>query len=319
MVPKDVRACAEVIANHPVLGPRYQGRALADLSAAWLRVLGSESIVGAVFEESEGSRFVFRGFGISVFVTDDFMWQVKKPPLVWSGFELATRILQGRSPVLSERQLREANSKEGLNLIVWEAIPQTGFEKRADIYHLMVTSFIEVHRGYRLKEMITSPVESVERLQWALDAGGLLWNPSAGRYDRCPERKYRDLVNQPHVIGVTRDAEFARPGTWVGTLFDYHPPKFGFSRSEQAMLWRALDGGTDASLSKELGVSLPTVKKMWLSVYRRMGDHIPELNHDSSPADATAIRRGKEKKRHLLAYLRNHPEELRPVSQNLLR
>jgi hypothetical protein len=39
--------------------------------------------------------------------------------------------------------------------------------------------------------------------------------------------------------------------SWVGTLFDYHPPRCGFSRSEQRMLLTALEGGTDRELSRK--------------------------------------------------------------------
>jgi len=79
------------------------------------------------------------------------------------------------------------------------------------------------------------------------------------------------------------------------------------------MLLIARDGGTDQELSQNLRVSVPTVKKMWLSIYRRVADHLPALSANQSQPDVWSVRRGKEKKRGLLAYLREHPEELRPV------
>jgi hypothetical protein len=85
------------------------------------------------------------------------------------------------------------------------------------------------------------------------------------------------------------------------------------------MLLAVLAGksGTDEELTEALGVSLPTIKKMWLAVYRRMTDGQSNTNRDSGGPGAAE--RGKEKRRHLLAYLRDHPEELRPVSQKHLR
>ncbi len=69
--------------------------------------------------------------------------------------------------------------------------------------------------------------------------------------------------------------------------------------------------GTNSALARELNVSLPTVKKMWLSIYDRVAARIPEwMAEDSQSAGS---KRGKEKKRRLLAYLQDHPEELRPV------
>jgi len=52
---------------------------------------------------------------------------------------------------------------------------------------------------------------------------------------------------------------------------------------------------------------------MWLSVYRRMADHLPNLDSHALQPNAPMAQRGVEKRRHLLAYLRKHPEELRPT------
>jgi hypothetical protein len=311
---KDVTACVEIIAAHPVVGPRYRARGRTDLYQAWLRLLGSEAMQAVIFEESEGSQVTVGGFGISVVVTDDFVRELKAPTVFWHGPELARRVLWGVSPVLSEKQVREGNSKEGLNLVVWESLPRSGFDKRADMYHLMVASFIEVHRGFLWKEMITTQMESVERLHWALNAGGLLWNPSARRYEHCPEAKYQEVIRRPHMIGVTRDIEFGRHGSWVGTLFDYHQPKCGFSRREQRLLLSALSGGTNDEVSDKVGVSRATVKNTWRSIYNRAISGLPELFLED-----TQEKRGKEKRRRLLAYLRDHPEELRPISRKLLQ
>lgn len=144
----------------------------------------------------------------------------------------------------------------------------------------------------------------------------------AGRYQKTFKKHPKEIVQKPHVVGVRRSMEHERDDSWttswVGTLFDYQPPRFGFSRSEQRLLHAALAGesGTDNELAESLGVSLPTIKKMWLSIYRRVNDRQPEAIRDCVPVDAAE--RGKEKRRHLLVYLREHPEELRPVSQKLL-
>jgi hypothetical protein len=100
----------------------------------------------------------------------------------------------------------------------------------------------------------------------------------------------------------------------------YRSPHLGFNRSEQRLLLCALGGETDADLSRILSVSLPAVKNVWASIYRRVSRQMPELIADPFLSeDAEALRRGKEKKRRLLAWLREHPEELRPVSRRLLR
>lgn len=54
------------------------------------------------------------------------------------------------------------------------------------------------------------------------------------------------------------------------------------------------------------------MKKHWRNVYSRAAHALPQ-ELPVSPAEDVDVKRGKEKKRHLLEYLRSHMEELRPV------
>jgi hypothetical protein len=314
MLPKDTRECAEIIARHPVVGPRY-GRAIQHLQPAWLRLLGSEAIKAAMFEEVNGMKVTTCGFGAGVFVRDDFVREVKTHPLFWLGPELVKRITRGPSPVLSDREVRELNSGAGLNLVVWEAVSYSEFGKRTDVFHFMTQSFLQEYRGFLLKEIISPQLESAARLQSLVDAGGLYWDPKTQSYTKSLSVSPEKFLSQPHIVGMTRELEFARLGSWVGTLFDYHRPQFFFAPAEQRLLLAALaaEGGTDRELCDALNLSLATVKKQWLSIYQRVADRCPEILRLGAPPGTNE--RGKEKKRRLLAYIREHPEELRPFSR----
>jgi hypothetical protein len=108
--PKDIRECVEIVASHPVIGPRY-GAAIADLAKAWLRLLTNDAMLTGVFEETEGGRISPWCVGVSVIVTDDFLAELKKPPLCWIGPMLASRLARDESPLMSARQLREAKQR----------------------------------------------------------------------------------------------------------------------------------------------------------------------------------------------------------------
>ena len=60
--------------------------------------------------------------------------------------------------------------------------------------------------------MITSQAESPERLQRAIDAGGLYWEPKTSRYVKSLKTGTGEFANKPHVVGITRELEFGRPG-----------------------------------------------------------------------------------------------------------
>ena len=165
--------------------------------------------------------------------------------------------------------------------------------------------------------MISVQCDTPDHLNFMLRTGGYLWDSAAGGYTSTLRSDSSEIIAKPHIVGVTRDLELKRQrdwgGSWVGSLFDYHPPMLGLNRSEQRLLSCALPGATDEQLAEQLGTSLPTVKKMWISIYSRVEGCLPELIPDSRQSDIPAGGRGREKRRHLLAYLREHPEELRPV------
>jgi hypothetical protein len=317
MLPTDVRECVRMLAAHPVLGPRY-GRRIADLRVAWLRVLECQAKSAVVFEELNGSRARIWGFGISVFVRDDFVRELKTPPFFWIGPELAKRIARGNSPVLSYEEMRETNSHDGLNLLTWEGFVRLDDTKNPENFNKVMGSFVEEHRGFRWKEIISIQADSGERLQAMLKAGGMLWEPSSHLWTDSPRKPAKEIVRKPHVIGLSRVPAARQAGSWADSLFDYQPPRIGFTRGEQRLLLRASLGGTDTQLSNDLSVSLSTVKKTWRAIYNRAAAVLPELIQAHSQRDSSTQDRGREKKQRIIAYLREHPEELRPVSRKSL-
>ena len=122
-----------------------------------------------------------------------------------------------------------------------------------------------------------------------------------------------DPALRPWLVGMTRDEAFAEYGSRVSGLFVFTPPRFSFTRAEQLVLRQSLAGDTDLEIASHLSISRWTVKKRWQSIYDRVDgidDHILPANGRNQESGA----RGAERRRHLLAYLRQHLEELRPLS-----
>jgi hypothetical protein len=317
---RDIPECARIVATHPILGRRY-GDTINDLPAAWRELLNSEcSFTSALFEETEGTRVRIHGVGISVFVTDGFFREAKTPPFFWLGPELTRRIAEGRSPVLTEKRLREANSGEGLNVVIWQNGAHPDDVKRPESWGAGVNAFLENHRGFRLNEVITQ-AETPEHFIGMLNAGATLYGDTNGTYRDSRQLDPQRAVMEPHLTGLSRQTASRQVGSWIGTLFLYQPPRLGFSRSEQRLLWAALHGGTDEELSDTLCISQSAVKKTWRAIYTRATNLMPALIPNQLPESEQVLTedRGKEKKRRLVAYLREHPEELRPISRKLLQ
>lgn len=145
--------CTEIVAAHPVVGPRY-GAAISSLRKVWLGLLGLEAFRSVVFEEARNSCTRIIGMGVSAFVSDDFLLALKTPPFFWVGPELTRRLARGESPLLSNQEVRQRNANGGLNLVTWEGALHADFFDSVEAHTLCCSAFHEQHRGFLLRELL---------------------------------------------------------------------------------------------------------------------------------------------------------------------
>jgi hypothetical protein len=313
---EDVSGCVGLLASHPAERHRY-GSLLDRLAAAWKILLRSESLISSVLEDTDAPAYHTQAFGVSAFVTDEFLQQCKTPHALWIGRELVRRVMDGDSPVLAPKQVRNANSREGLNLVTWTGIVCPLHEEDRPRWVTELTNaFMLEHRGFKLKEAVTQPVD-VTTVRVVLNSGALLWRSSDRSYGEAGDLNLEKLIRCPFILGMNRELVVRQMGTWASTLFLYTAPRICFRPAEQRLLRSALKGATDEELSDELRVSLSFIKKTWHSIYERAADTVPDLHRNRT--DGNVNQRGKEKKQRVLSYVRNYPEELRPILHSTLR
>jgi hypothetical protein len=310
----DVAACVEIVDQHPYAGSRYAD-VRAELGPVWSGLLGQEAFRAYVYEDLQDSPPRLVALGCSAVISDAFLCEVKTPPFFWIGPELARRVGRGESPLLSDREVRDKNSRGAVALTVWEGLTHIRDLGRVELANTIVRTFVELHRGFQLKEIVVQG-STPDAVAAVLGSGCLFVSQVDGQYREKSDKPPHELVWEPHVIGITRELAQSRVGTWAGSLFDHHTIRFGFRPSEQRLLVTALLGGTDDDIADQLGISLSAVKKRWQSIYERVSSCDPDLVPFATLTAESVSERGKMKKQRLLAYLRDHPEELRPARDN---
>jgi hypothetical protein len=110
---------------------------------------------------------------------------------------------------------------------------------------------------------------------------------------------------------LTRENAAASPYSMAAALYRYRPPALRLRPAEQTFLAVALSGKTDAELSQEIGLSVEAIKKRWQSIFARVEQFRPEILGET---DVSGEGRGPQKRHRVLAYIRTHPEELRPFA-----
>jgi hypothetical protein len=302
-------------------GFAYDDAARAQLIALWRELLESGAGDAAVIEDLTalpGQRIVW--FCSKVFLNDAYAHylQTEAPPLV--GLQTLRDSQKGNWPFLSYAEVKRANATEGLTMLVLHSgYPQS---MTPDTYREFVAPktldfYLYFGGGYRLKAFFVEVYDEFA-YGWAEGAGLRLRTD----YARCFETQALALPpagQRPRLYGA-REGE-ARQGlaTLIEVLFNYCPPRFGFTRAEQEMLLYALTTvETDTQIAARLCLAPITVKKLWLSIYSRVEAVAPEALgcvHSGAEAASRTANRGREKKRWLLNYLRHHMEELRPYQK----
>ena len=307
---KDVRLSAAVVAESGLERKAY-GRYLDRLPAAWTRCLREGSIMARVIEDMDQVAAGVLGVGVSAFVSDEFVAECKTAPLPWLGPTLLERVGIRNPPMLRPAAVRQANSGDGLNIAVWAgSIRRASNVPAFDLAMELGRAFYVEHQGYRLKEIISQPLDP-QILRYTVNTGACLLLDDRGRETKTTDIS-AEFIARPFLLSFTRETVLQNPGSRNAELFHEEPARIFFSDGEQRLLLAAIRGGTDEELADELGLSLSAVKKLWRSVY----DRVASTSSDLLPSRRDSENeRGKEKKHKLLAYLRDHPRELRPLQR----
>jgi DNA-binding CsgD family transcriptional regulator len=147
-----------------------------------------------------------------------------------------------------------------------------------------------------------------------IDAGARLRRDYREHFDGIGSATLKSL--RPRLVGLTKEEAEEHPGSHLARLFIYTPPRFHFSRAEQRLLKHALTGETCDDVAASLALSPWTVKKRWQAIYERVEAVDGELLPRAMAEGSCAHSRGAERRRRLLTYLRQHPEELRPFESS---
>jgi len=288
-----------------------------------LRSLLSEGrLFGVCVEEAaSGQQFEppswrLAAFGISAFLTDHCVEAQLADPIPYFGFYLLERSRRDitTSGLLASREIAEANAGEGCNLFpfVWIQRPNdfstpAGAQLIARGMHLL----LDDHKGYNLKRMIK---EGSREQEQPFLKGGMKRLKSCW-VENGAEREERIL------FGLTRDeARQEAFGTGMSLLFSHARPRCGFTQKDQQVLQCAIDDLADDEIAGHLNITPHGVNMRWRAIYARVqqDSDIAALifgngwnpAEENSRADAPAT----QKRRRVVAYVRAHPEELRPYA-----
>jgi len=290
----DLPECLLIQREH--MGDDLVGEAAA--IAVWRELLAYPAAVTAVFESDQPNGSVrMIGFGATAFVHQTFANAELFTPTPGINARIIASLHRGPSVLLDREAIARANAVEGVDVaMLYGSWWSHGLSDRElqQVQIQLGMSLAQLLAGYRVRTLF-----------------------GEARGAQIPHMRQsgtvRELATYPELDSVlnliTASDAFARPTSIAGVLFMFDEPVLGLTSAEQALLNIALSGATDADLATALGVSLPAIKARWRSIVARFAERAPD--YESAERDG----RGPQKRHHVLHYLRDHPEELRPFKR----
>ncbi len=299
---EDLLECLSI--NPSRIGAEIVGHARA--IEIWKLLISSQSFTSAVIQaDSSSTRHRIVGFGASIFVQQKFVDEEFSNPRPGLNARVFASIDSGKSVVLCEQELRAANTAGGLDSLILYGSRRHDLLSPEGVHEVcacMGFSYVEQHRGYRLNRLITETVGDEERI--TLD-DSRVWR-AFRHFDQPGQESRTQWV-------ITREDSIAVKANIINPLFIHKQPVLGLRDVDKRLLLAAIDGLTDEELSLKLGLTLNAVKKRWISIFNRSRDARADRFPAISLNDAQI--RGRQKRHHVLAYVRSHMEELRPYGQ----
>jgi hypothetical protein len=296
--------------------PVLRGRltAVSSLSAvqvitACRRLLSAMSMMGILVDaaDREGRDHVV-AVGGAVFVSKRFVDEERATPRPGLADRIFASALNGEPAALPLRDIAAAAHSDGVCIAValhdrTEDLPE---EVELEIRHHLSASFVNDFRGYRILEIISELIGERDRM-WAESGGFRVRSDYADWY-----RLHNAPLPRRAQVGISRDEGVASQGTLLSLMFHHTPPRFAFSSAQRRLLREAMQHKTDAEIAVALEVSLSAVKKTWAALFERASEIVDRSAAEDTDVPASRLVRGIQKRHRLLAYLIDHPQELRP-------
>lgn len=293
MTDGDVVECLAIEPRH--LGAELVGRERA--IALWQELTRSRSFNSVVVENEQDGRVL--AFGGSVFVTAEFAEAEMEAPRPYISSRIFASVGTERTAVYPQDELCNGHRQERLYVVILAGNQRDDLTdaQRDEARMLLAYRFVEAHVGYPLERVLMESVGEEQRLS-TLSSG--VWR------EVCAFREENRAL-----LTLARESAFSATGSIAGAMFQYQAPVLGLHDTHKQLLGEALLGGTDAELAERMKISPAALKKRWKAVFDRIAETRPALLPAGDQEDAMDAR-GRQKRHHVVNYVRSHPEEIRP-------
>jgi hypothetical protein len=276
---------------------------------AWTTILDDgDACIASLVEKTTPRSTEIVGFGLAVFVTSTFADAALADPQPGLNARIIESIDAGKSVIPPYRYLQAANGSATLDHVVMYSTEKSGSlhpNELGLVRNHLARAYSDSFVGYQLRRMLYEIVDDeefeklkgyrglriVQRLSTSnLPGARALWT---GNRALC-EATAESFLDDPASVA-------ARP------FVERTAPILDFTPSQKRLLAAALRGAETTELADALCRTPAAIKRTWTGIFEKFVRHYPAL----LPATEGPLR-GQQKRHKVIAYVREHPEEIRP-------
>jgi hypothetical protein len=276
---------------------------------AWKTIFDNgDSCIASLVEKITPDSKEIVGFGLAVFVTSLFAESMVANPQPGLNARIIESVDAEKSVIPAYRYLQTANASATLDhVIMYSCEKQASLNSNEVglVRNHLARAYSESLVGYRLRRMLYEIVDEAEfeklkgyrgiRIVQRLSTPNLPGTPVLwiGNRALC-EATAESFLDDPASVA-------ARP------FVERTVPILDFTPSQKRLLATALHGAETTELADALCRTPAAIKRTWTGIFEKFVRHYPAL----LPTTEGALR-GHQKRHKVMAYIRAHPEEMRP-------
>jgi hypothetical protein len=283
---------------------------------AWTTILSDgDACIASLVEKITPGASEIVGFGLAVFVSSSFADATLANPQPGLNTRIIESIDAGKSVVPPYRYLQTANTSATLDHVIMYSSEKASILDSKElglVRNHLARAYVDSFVGYRLRRMLYEIVDEYEfeklkgyrgiRIVKRLSMPNLPGVPAPWTGNRA-------------LCEATAESFSDDPASVAARLFlDRTAPILEFTPSQKRLLAAALRGAENADLAHGLCRTPAAVKRTWTGIFEKCARHYPAL----LPTTEGALR-GQQKRHKVMAYIREHPEELRPFLAHTAR
>lgn len=253
-----------------------------------------------------------QGLGLSCFINPAIAARCFDAAIPFTFIWILEQLVTGHSHILDRPEIGRANASDGLALLVLYL--QKGWDLTHPVWRqvgiLGHQTFVRYHTGYNIRSCIHEDWSSHPSIYFA--AGYQRSKTFPIDRKTLPKGAYCPADTRTILMATREEIAASAPGSTLSYIFDHKRPQCGFSAPEQEILIRGLESLTDTDIAAALNLPLTSVKHGWRQIYSKVETALPLVLSDANVVEG---QRGPEKRRLVLAYVEEHPEELRPFER----